>query len=310
MNKHLRTLIRLIAVLVLAVAALSMGAFAQSAAEPDLRQFDPFSASASRTINGFDFSPDGQQLYFTLNYHRYLEEQERPTDGAPRLALFTARLQGEAWEEPQLLPFSGTYNDYEPVLAQDGSLLIFNTRRPYAGEPAPEENDLWMAERRGQEWLEPVPITTVNTFDGFEAYASITTDRTIVFVKGWETESGSISYDLFWSRFENGEFLEPELHPVSEVRWGEGDPWIAPDGSYLIFTRWDDAIGWEETVDLYISFADEGQWTPPAAVDWLNTSNAEFSPVVSSDGQWFYYRSGSQIMVVELAKVLERYRGQ
>ncbi len=31
----------------------------------------------------------------------------------------------------------------------------------------------------------------------------------------------------------------------------------------MIFTRWDDEVGWSETVDLYISIRVAGVWSEP-----------------------------------------------
>ena len=86
------------------------------------------------------------------------------------------------------------------------------------------------------------------------------------------------------------------------------DPQIAPDGSYLIFTRWDDAIGWAETVDLYISFATGAGWSTPVALDELNSDGADFGAAISPDGAWLYYKRGASFRRVALDPLLERHR--
>jgi dipeptidyl aminopeptidase/acylaminoacyl peptidase len=148
----------------------------------------------------------------------------------------------------------------------------------------------------------------LNTFEHEESYPTLTADRTLVFVRGRPAAPGRIDYDLYVSRFEAGSFTSPRRHPISTDRWGEGDPWIAPDGSYLIFTRWDEEVGWRETVDLFLSFATDGGWTTPVALDELNTAGPDYGPAVSADGRWLYYRADSRFVRVPLAPVLERHR--
>lgn len=270
--------------------------------------FAPFAPRAYRLVNGVAFSPDDQVMYFALYYREVLAHRGMPSDAAPETGLFRAARNGEAWSEPQLLAFSGAFEDYEPALTADGTLMVFNSRRPYADGRLPERNDLWMAERGVDGWQAPTRIQAITSFEHEESYGTLTADRRLVFLRGRPDRSGQVSYDLYESQFEDGAFSESTRHPVSTDRWGEGDPWIAPDGSYLIFTRWDDAIGWRETVDLYISFLASGQWTTPEALDELNTAGPDFGPAVSSDGRELYYFADGRFRRIPLAPILVRHR--
>ena len=78
--------------------------------------------------------------------------------------------------------------------------------------------------------------------------------------------------------------------------------------AYLIFTRWDESVGWAETVDLYISFRSGGSWSTPESLDEVNTAGADYSPAVSPDGVWFYYRVDGEYRRVPLAPILSGHR--
>jgi Tol biopolymer transport system component len=83
---------------------------------------------------------------------------------------------------------------------------------------------------------------------------------------------------------------------------------VAPDGSYLIFTRWDPAVGWDKGCDLWIAFREGEGWGPPAPLSLLNSAGPDFGAAISPDGQWLYYRSSRQFLRRPLAAVLEAAR--
>ena len=90
-------------------------------------------------------------------------------------------------------------------------------------------------------------------------------------------------------------------------RWGEGDPWLSADGNTLVFTRWDHAVGWAETVDLFIAFRDGESWSDPVPIEHLNTDGADFGAAASADGEWFYYWADSRFMRVPMSWLMETY---
>ena len=269
--------------------------------------FLPFEEPALRLVNSVAFSPDDEVMYFALLHREVLREIGLPADEAPETALFYADRTAEGWSYPELLPFSGEYKDYEPTLSADGSLMVFNSARPYADGRVPEKNDLWSVERKGDDWGEPVRIEVLTEFDREESYGSLSADRTLVFLREGRVD-GKPGFDLYSSAFVDGNFTEAQRHPVSTERFGEGDPWIAPDGSYLLFTRWDDELGWAESVDLHIAFAKDGEWTKGIPLEELNTPGADYGPAVSPDGQWLYYRADSMFQRTPMAPLLRKYR--
>jgi hypothetical protein len=122
---------------------------------------------------------------------------------------------------------------------------------------------------------------------------------------------GGDDYDLFESLLRpDGTAGPPRRLPFSDDRFGEGDPQIAPDGSFLIFTRWDHQVGWQQTCDLYIAFRRGDTWTDPVAAVELNTSQPDYGAALSSDGRWLYYRVGGRFVRRPLAPVIASARAR
>ena len=269
--------------------------------------FRPFEPHAYRLVNSIAFSPAGSEMYFALYAREVRAHRGESPEGAPEVGLYRSTRGGSNWSEPEIVSFTGSYHTYEPTISPDGTLMVFNSSRPYPDGRMPERNDLWMSERTNGEWGSPRRIAEISTFDAEESYGALAGDGTLVFLKQVEVAGGS-SYDLYQSRYIDGHFEAATRHPVSSDRWGEGDPWLSPDGRTLIFTRWDDEVGWAETVDLYIATRDADGWSEPEPLTELNTEGADFGVAASPDGRWLYYKNGPTFMRVDLESALGPYR--
>lgn len=269
--------------------------------------FLPFEEDAYRIVNSIAFSPSGSEMYFALLAREVRTHRGEASEGVPEVGLYRAVWEGSRWGEPEELALTGTYHTYEPTISPDGTLMVFNSARPYSDGRTPEKNDLWVSERTNGDWGTPRRIDEVSTFEAEESYGALAGDGTLVFLKESEVAGGS-PFDLYESRYVDGRFESPTRHPVSTDRWGEGDPWISADGNTLIFTRWDDEVGWSETVDLYVAVRVAGTWSEPQPLTALNTDGADFGAAASPDGRWLYYKNGSSFQRVDLESSLRPYR--
>jgi hypothetical protein len=270
----------------------------------------PFATRAYRLINGVAFDGNEETMIFALLNREVLAHRGRPDSSAAELALFSSQRSADGWTEPALLPFSGAFPDYEPALAPDGSLLVFNSKRPYADGRVPARNDLYMVERVAGAWGPARPLVGVNSFNLEESYATIDRARRMVFVRGPVAEGGD-DFDLYEvTLLADGSTTEPLGLPFSGPEFGEGDPQLARDGSFLIFTRWDHRVGWQQTCDLYISFRGTIGWTIPVPLTELNTSTPDYAPALSPDGRWLYYRAGGRYLRRALDPVLDSARAR
>jgi hypothetical protein len=280
----------------------------QEAAEP----FRPFAVRAYNLINGVAFDGNDDAMIFALLNREVLAHRGRPDTTAPVTGLYSSRRTGEGWSEPELLPFSNGHVDYEPALATDGSFMLFNSKRPYPDGRTPSRNDLFIVERRDGSWGAARPVPQVNSFDLEESYPTIDSARRVIFVRGPVVEGGD-DFDLYeFTLGADGTPTMPVGLPFSGPEFGEGDPQLARNGSFVIFTRWDHRVGWQQTCDLWISFRGSVGWTEPVPLVELNTPQPDYSPALSRDGRWLYYRAGGRyqrrLLAPVVAAAIERTR--
>jgi hypothetical protein len=272
----------------------------QEAAEP----FRPFAVRAYNLINGVAFDGNDDAMILALLNREVLAHRGRPDTTAPVTGLYSSRRTGEGWSEPELLPFSNGHVDYEPALATDGSFMLFNSKRPYPDGRTPSRNDLFIVERRDGSWGAARPVPQVNSFDLEESYPTIDSARRVIFVRGPVVEGGD-DFDLYeFTLGADGTPTMPVGLPFSGPEFGEGDPQLARNGSFVIFTRWDHRVGWQQTCDLWISFRGSVGWTEPVPLVELNTPQPDYSPALSRDGRWLYYRAGGRYQRRLLAPVV------
>jgi Tol biopolymer transport system component len=260
-------------------------------------------------VNAVAFSPDGREIFAAL-LHREAQGVDSAS-GAPEVSLYhSVRTEAGGWSAPTLMPFSGRFEDYEPAVAPDGSMLVFNSRRPHDDGRTSRHNDLWVVRREGAGWGAPRMIRELSTFDADESYATLTRDGRIIF-HVWRALGGSRGRsDLYEARLRDGRFQAPTRLPLSTDDLAEGDPWVAPDGSYLVFTRWPQEGDWQTTCDLYIAFADGVRWTSAVPLTELNTPGPDYAVTVSPDGERVFYRAGNEYIERPFAPVLAAARAR
>jgi hypothetical protein len=248
-------------------------------------------------------------MIYALLHREVIAHRGRADTTAPVTALYTSSRVATGWAQPALLPFSGTHQDYEAAFSSDGNFIVFNSKRPYPDGRVPDRNDLYIAERSSGTWSTPRPLG-VNTFDLEESYPTLDRSSRMVFVRG-PTREGTDDFDVYETRLlGDGSVAPPQRLPFSGDAFGEGDPQLAHDGSFLIFTRWDHRIGWQQTCDLFIAFRHGDGWTAPVPLPEVNTAAPDYAPALSSDGAWLYYRAGPQYLRRPIAPLLEAARAQ
>jgi hypothetical protein len=111
--------------------------------------------------------------------------------------------------------------------------------------------------------------------------------------------------DIYLARFSGGRYEKPVNvgEPINSAA-GENTPFIAPDGSYLIFER---------HYDLWVSFRGEGgAWAEPLKLGpEVNSPSIELCPVVTADGKYLFFlsqRDGESQAYWVRADVIEKAR--
>ena len=241
------------------------------------------------------FTPDGGEFYFTI----------RTAQGLWKIMVLEQK-NGE-WTKPRTASFSGSYSDVDLFISPDGKKLYFCSNRPPEGKGQPWRSyDIWVTERKGAGWSDPVNMgAPVNSAEN-EFYPVVTKDATLYF-QSWRSGSRG-GRDIYRAKLENGIYLIAESigEPVSGDL-AEGDALVAPDESFIILSI-SRADGFGQG-DLYASFrGPEGAWTEPRNLGAaINTKANENCPILSPDGKFLFYTSGGDIYWVS-SESIERLR--
>jgi Tol biopolymer transport system component len=226
------------------------------------------------------FTPDGRSLYFT---------KRTPTDF---WIILVSHFQQGRWNTPEVAEFSGHYSDFDPFISPDGSRLFFCSMRPATGQTGQpkKDYDIWVVERKGSGWSAPKPLAEPINTKTQEYYPSVASNGTLYFSSGREGGKGRM--DLYRARWADGKYAEPEnLGEAINTEYNEGDPYVAPDESYLVFVSYDRPGGYGGG-DLYISFRRDGAWTKAVNLGAkINSRALDFCPIVSPDGKYLFFTS-------------------
>jgi Tol biopolymer transport system component len=204
--------------------------------------------------------------------------------GYSRNRLLVSRLQDGRWTYPQVAFFSDEERDADvPFFSPDGKRLYFMSRRPLPGQNESSGEHIWFMEQKGGGWTEARPVDeAVNSLPQHWQF-SVDKDHNLYFAT---TVSGGLGKgDIYAAQFENGRYRAPQnLGAPVNTSGMEGQPFIAADGSYLLFAR---------DYDLYISFrAKDGAWSAPVSLGAdINSPGQDLSPVVSADGKYLFFLS-------------------
>ena len=256
--------------------------------------FAPDIVSTHRFQHGtIAFAPDMDEAYWSSQ----IATQE--TGYSQGLIMHSRLVQGE-WTEPAPVAFTQLgWGDDVPIFMPDGSRLYFLSARPAPGEEEGGAERIWFVSRTADGWSEPeIVVGGPNTVDLHWQFSVAADGSLYVPSRG----------ELYVSRLVNGDYLEPEnLGAPINSDADEAMPFIAPDGSYLLFTRFghEDNYGF---ADLWISFPDKsGGWTEPLNLGERINSVAGICPIVSPDGSMLFFNGGGDNYWVD-AGVIEELR--
>ena len=271
--------------------------------------FAPGFVSTERRELNAAFTPDGRMLFFARD--RY-----------PRgtLIMMTS-FDGTRWTRPVAAPFSRDgESDVDVFLTADGGEVYFCSERPVPGGPAPAAgtasatslppSDIWMVTRTPSGWSRPAWLGPVVNSDAADYYPTLTRTGTLYFSSN--RPGGLGENDIYRARRVKGRWTTPEnLGPGVNTGSREYDPLIAPDESYLIFAS--ERPGGLGAADLYVSFRDAGgAWGDPKNMGpEVNSSAAEYTPMLSPDGKYLFFtsnREGQDDIYWVQARVIDRFR--
>lgn len=198
----------------------------------------------------------------------------------------------DRWTYPTRAMVGGVPLEDVPLLSNDGTRIYDMARRALPGQKPDGGEHIWVAERTCDAWGEPRPLDpAVNALPHHWQFG-VDRHGSVYFSSNWKGARG-----LFVSHLVEGRHGEPVAlgAPVNTTAT-EAMPFLARDGSYLLFSRND---------DLYVSFrGSDGAWMEPARLPFpVNTADAEICPVVSPDGRYLFFMRSGHVYWVDAAVI-------
>lgn len=246
------------------------------------------------------FSPGGDEFYYVISTTTPEEKEE----GHYHYVVMMSKIVDGVWSAPTRLRVIGEYSATDIALAPDGR-LYFCSDKPTTWNES-EALDLWYVERSADGWSDPVNLgPTINTAMS-ETQPAFTTQGKMYFPSVREDTRGGV--DIYYSTRNGDEYSEPvNVGSPVNTKFNEGNSFVAPDESYLLFARW----GMPKSIDggkaLYISFRrNDGSWTEP--INTLPSAGLHGSlAALSPDGRHLFFSSGGDIYWVD-SRVIDRLR--
>jgi len=226
--------------------------------------------------SGLAISPDAKEIYWAETSIKY--------DLYGRI-WFMREVDG-SWTPPQIAPFSNRYLDNYPSFSVDGKRLFFSSNRPLDEKMEPKDSNIWFVEKAEEGWSQPNALgSSVNT-DQDEATPTVDKDGTLYFSRAGIAD-GKFGANIYRSRFLDGQYQESEkLEETVNSPTTDAYPYIAPDGSYLIYSTGRYGIGFQ----LCISFLKkDGSWTQAKPIKELLDPRISWCQGISLEGRYLFF---------------------
>ena len=207
----------------------------------------------------------------------------------PVAIYYMQRIDGN-WTEPQIAPFCDTSTtSLYPILSFDGNKIFFSSDRPIEphGKRLPMgDYHIWMVEKTAGKWSEPKHLDDRINFGRRQSCGSVAGNGDLFF--GAFIDNSSL--DLFCTRLVEGTYSNPRSLTELNSSTPDHSPFVAPDGSYLIFSSFRGGLG---RSDLFISFrSSDGTWSKPKNMGArINSVYKDEYPFVSPDGKYLFFNS-------------------
>jgi hypothetical protein len=209
------------------------------------------------------------------------------------------------WSEPEVLNFSGKFNDLEPFLSWDNTRLYFVSNRPLKNtDNKTKDFDIWLCERNAAGyWGEPRNLgAPVNTTEN-EFYPSVTKNGNLYFTNDGKRSKGKD--DIFVCKLTDGKYCSPvSVSDSINTEGYEFNAFVGADEDYMIFTGYNkpDGMG---SGDLYISYHNaDGTWTKAKNMGNVNSKQMDYCPFVDESTKQIYFTSKRNNIKKEFEKNL------
>jgi Tol biopolymer transport system component len=208
----------------------------------------------------------------------------RLTDDYGKGTIYISEKKNGKWTMPEIVSFSGTYDDSRPFISPQGDRVFFVSDRPAFDRPIKSDLDIWYVDKTVNSWTDPVNAgNNINTTQN-DSHPSVAGNGNLYFSR-W----GSSPNDIYRSEFKNGVYQLSEPIQSINTEKSESHAFIAPDESFLFFGKTIDQEGMNGQV--FISINKNGQWSKPMSFDEVNSSKYDYSAKLNAARNRIYFSS-------------------
>jgi len=244
---------------------------------------------------------DSGESWLSLHPNGRIAIYGQHVDGFGDQRIHLTAWNGATWTTPNLAPFAADMNERGARFSPDGESVIFASTRPVEADDTEDDWNIWaVAFENSVSWGAPVPLTEINSPED-DFHPSVSIDGTVYF--GSRRPGGIGESDMYLAHLGPlGWIVNPV--PGLNTQHSEPDPFIAPNGRYIIFAR-TDAPGGFGGDDLYIAYATDDAWTDPKNMgSKVNTEEYEYGAFVTADGKSLIFTTWAsgiaQIATIEM----------
>ena len=184
------------------------------------------------------------------------------SDGMAYEQIFQAHMDSlDHWQEAKKVKTQSAagHHDATIQLLENGNEMITY-----------HDGDLFIVEREGDGWKQPVPLEIINTYEGLETHAFFTPNKdTLFFSTDYYTGS---DLDLYMITYQNEQWSDPVPLEGLNTIYNDDAPFLAHDGSFYFSSKGHNSMG---GYDVFRSRMINGQWKAPENMGYLINSTAD-----------------------------------
>jgi len=239
-------------------------------------------ADSGRIYRG-TLAPGGRELWF------FKKVTDAPD--AEDYRIYLSRRTGAGWGPAERVDLGGEFSDLYPTLTRDGRRLAFTSYRPFPRDTSSHPSaNLWYADRRGDGWSPPMPITSAVRHGYYHSQVWFGPGDSLIFratTPDWETTTTLVSV---WT---TGGYASPVPYEPVE-RWANWRPDLSvwggvpgPRGSVILeVSQVRAGTPRRGPPDLWIAERRDGRWSEPRPLGaGVNSATwSETFPAPTADG--------------------------
>jgi len=172
------------------------------------------------------------------------------------------------------------------TLNYDGTILYFSSQR----SDGIGYFDIWYSVRSGRNWSKPQNLGMPVNSSTSEGWPAVSPDgRWLYFTRcGGMVTDRCVDCQMYRAKHRTGVYWEePELLPMPLNTGHETAPRMMPDNQTLVFAS--SRQGGKGGMDLYWSRLEDGNWTPPKNMEFINTEQDEEVVSIPAPGNVAFY---------------------